>query len=303
MALSHSFEFSCHWTGNVHDNKYIYIDDLVQMGNLVAQGPPPTGILAPNCSPLFQKLDHWAELLQPHPDKRFCDFILKGIKEGFHIGFDRLLPLTSAKHNLPSTRDHPEVVDHYITGELEKKRLIRPVSSSALVSCGYIHCSPFGVISKKGSDAWRLIVDLSSPAGSSINNGIREDWASLHYVSVDQAAQKALDLGQNALMAKCDIKSAFRIIPVHPEDKPLLGMQWRDSTYMDSVLPFSLRSAPKLFNAVADALQFIMIKGILSSYMIVRAHSVKSTRVTEFYAMKIIFRKLKWRLIFKKIYS
>ena len=101
-------------------------------------------------------------------------------------------------------------------------------------------------------------MDLSSLAGGSVNEGIREDWASLHYVSVDQAGQEILELGQGTLMAKCDIKSAFRIIPVHPSDKLLLGMEWNSSLYVDSVLPFGLRSAPKLFNAVADAIQFIV---------------------------------------------
>ena len=33
---------------------------------------------------------------------------------------------------------------------------------------------------------------------------------------------------------------------------------WRDKLYADTTLPFGLRSAPKLFNAVADALQWIM---------------------------------------------
>ena len=52
---------------------------------------------------------------------------------------------------------------------------------------------------------------------------------------------------------------AFRIIPVHPEDQCLLGMQWQNMYYIDRVLPFGLRSAPRLFSAVADALQFVAI--------------------------------------------
>ena len=35
-------------------------------------------------------------------------------------------------------------------------------------------------------------------------------------------------------------------------------MMWRDKLYVDTALPFGLRSAPKIFNAVADALQWIM---------------------------------------------
>ena len=35
-------------------------------------------------------------------------------------------------------------------------------------------------------------------------------------------------------------------------------MRWREKTYIDSALPIGLRSAPKVFNAVADAMQWIL---------------------------------------------
>ena len=59
-------------------------------------------------------------------------------------------------------------------------------------------------------------------------------------------------------MAKVDIQDAFRIVPVHPDDRWLLEMQWEGKTYIDSSLPFGLRSAPKIFNMLADALEWIL---------------------------------------------
>ena len=47
-------------------------------------------------------------------------------------------------------------------------------------------------------------------------------------------------------------------MPVHADDRLLLGMRWREKTYIESALPFGLRSAPKVFNAVADAMQLIL---------------------------------------------
>ena len=64
-----------------------------------------------------------------------------------------------------------------------------------------------------------------------------------------------LQLGQGSQLAKIDVKNAFRIIPVHPDDRHPLGMQWSD---VDCILLFGLRSAPKIFNAVADALQWCL---------------------------------------------
>ena len=55
-----------------------------------------------------------------------------------------------------------------------------------------------------------------------------------------------------------DIKQAYRMVPVHPQDRRLLGMRWEGSMYVDKILPFGLRSAPLIFSAVADALQWIL---------------------------------------------
>ena len=58
-------------------------------------------------------------------------------------------------------------------------------------------------------------------------------------------------------VAKIDTESAFRNIPVHPHDWHLLSMMWQEKLYIDMFLPLGLRSAPKIFNCIADALQWI----------------------------------------------
>ena len=67
-----------------------------------------------------------------------------------------------------------------------------------------------------------------------------------------------LTLGPGAMMAKVDLKSAFYMVPVHPTDWELLGMHWRERFYVDTCLPFGLRSPPFLFNEVATALEWIL---------------------------------------------
>ena len=64
--------------------------------------------------------------------------------------------------------------------------------------------------------------------------------------------------GQGAILAKFDVEGAFRTVPVHPDDRPLLGMGWEGQIYVDKVLPFGLMFAPKLYNAEADALLWIL---------------------------------------------
>ena len=107
---------------------------------------------------------------------------------------------------------------------------------------------------------WRLITDLSFPKGGSVNDGIDSQLCSIHYTSVDRVAASAQRLGKGALLAKLDIMAAYRLVPVHPKDRPLLGVVWKGGHYADGMLPFGLRSASKLFTAVANALEWIMLQ-------------------------------------------
>ena len=121
-----------------------------------------------------------------------------------------------------------------------------------------IQVSRFGVISKSHQPGkWRLIVDLSHRPGNSVNDGIDPVLCSLTYTSVEAAAKMVLELENGALLAKVDLQSAYRMVPVHPEDRPLLGMEWNGQYFMDTALPFGLRSAPKIFNALADGLMWM----------------------------------------------
>ena len=108
-----------------------------------------------------------------------------------------------------------------------------------------LHDSSFGVTPKKGQPAkWCLIVDLSSPQGSSVNDGINPDEFSRHYIKLDQIISMVLKHGPGALMAKFDVEAAYRNIAGHPDDQYLLGMKWRGQFFVDLALPFGLRSAP-----------------------------------------------------------
>ena len=60
------------------------------------------------------------------------------------------------------------------------------------------------------------------------------------------------------MLAKIDVKSAFRLLPVHPSDRHLLGLSWNNALYIDTCLPFGLRSTPKLFNLLADLLAWVL---------------------------------------------
>jgi len=205
-------------------------------------------------SPLTDCLGEWRERLRTHPDQHFAGYILSGLESGFRVGFDYHHELLPAKHNMPSALEHSEVVERYLGEERAAGRILGPLDKNRTPR---LQVNRFGVIPKgRASGKWRLITDLSFPDGGSMNDGISPPLCTLTYTSVDRVARAAHQLGPGALLAKADIKSAYRLVPVHPEDRLLLGMQWKGEYFVDAMLPFGLRSAPKVFTAVADALEW-----------------------------------------------
>ena len=205
-------------------------------------------------SPL--RASEWEEVLGNHPDREFARYIVTGIREGFRIGYDygQQLGRKRAK-NMRLASEHPEPIDNYVQTERREGRLIRAPDRAAT----QIAISRVGVIPKPHQPGkWRLITDLSSPKGESVNDGIRSEICSVSYASTDDAVRCIKSLGLGALLAKFDIANAYRAVPVHPVDRLLLGVSWRNEILVDAALPFGLQSAPKLFTAVADTLLWAM---------------------------------------------
>ena len=188
--------------------------------------------------------------MREHPDSCLKDYVLRGIREGFRVGYDyRNHRCKRIKDNLRSPLKHSDIVRKYIAEECAEGRLLGPILAIVGPS------KPVWGYPQVLTCKWRLILDLSSPEGHSVNNGINPELCSLSYVSVDDAARAVAKLGLGSLLAKVDIKSAYRMVPVHPEDRMLLGMIWEGALYVDATLPFGLRSAPKMFNTLADVFE------------------------------------------------
>ena len=199
----------------------------------------------------------WAAALATHPDQAFVRYICNGLRSGFRIGFQYGSPLKSTSSNMRSATDHLEIVADYLQQELSRGRLLGRFHPSH--DPPPLHINKFGVIPKgQNTGKWRLITDLSFPHGQSVNDGIDPSLCSLSYTTVDDIAAAVARLGTGALLAKVDIESAYRLIPVHPQDRPLQAVQWEGKIYVDPMLPFGLRSAPKIFKAVADTLNWYL---------------------------------------------
>ena len=179
----------------------------------------------------------WDRRLSLHSDQQFHQYIVNGIREGFRVGIDYRRPLKSADRNMASVSHFPQAIRDYLAEECAMGRVLGPFPICTMHGA---HISRFGLIPKKSPGKWRLIVDLSSPEGFSVNDGVYSHLCSVNYVSVDDALREVSRLGAGSLLAKVDIQKAYRNIPMHPGDRLLLGMTWEGSLFIDANLPLRL---------------------------------------------------------------
>ena len=73
----------------------------------------------------------------------------------------------------------------------------------------------------------------------------------LQYVKIDDAIDLLTKLGEGSFLAKTEICSASRNVPVHPLGITRHALEGR---LFFEVLPFDLRSAPHFFNQLSEAI-------------------------------------------------
>ena len=212
------------------------------------------------------KLDAWEYELRHHPDTTFRNFIIDGIINGVNIGHNGDSHRTNLVNNWPSAKKHHDAVTAVIHRDLSRGRKVGPYHTPPenFVS------SPLGAFEKKRTKGkYRVIHDLSWPPGQSVNESISMLDCSVYYVTIDDIVDRVKSFGVRGVkMSKLDLEDAYKHIFVRMEDRHLLGLVWDIQTldgnvhreyFMDTTLPFGLKSSAMLFNKYADALQYVMI--------------------------------------------
>lgn len=203
--------------------------------------------------------------LNGHPSNDFVAQLCHNIKFGVSIGYNG--PRVSRlSRNLPTALAQPGVVTSNLDKEISLGRTAGPFDSPPFK---HFQVSPIGLVPKKHSNKFRTIFHLSFPkvGTTSINHSISSEDFSLQYITIDNAIDGIKQFGQGCFLAKTDVESAFRLIPVNPKDYELLGMCWNGKYFYDKVLPFGLRSAPYLFNQLSDALEWILLNKCFISFV------------------------------------
>ena len=183
------------------------------------------------------------------------NYVLDGLRAGFDIGFLGSSVATHPK-NLRSAKQFEHLLSEAVAKEVQRGHTAGPFPEPPF---GTTHVSPIGAV-EKDDGTCRLVVDLSQPAGNSINECIPKEPFSVKYSKFDDAVEMVRQRGRGCYMSKLDIKHAFRLMPVHPSQWHLLCYFFQGCWYVDLVLPFGLRSSPAIFCQFADLVRWVLDK-------------------------------------------
>lgn len=198
-------------------------------------------------------VENLVNLLDKYPNKDDAALLKNGFTNGFRLNYSGNSFQSDVK-NLKSAYLHSNELNEKISKELKLGHIIGPFNEPPLDN---FKVSPVGLV-PKSDGGWRLITHLSYPYGGSVNDGIDDKLCSVSYTSFDKVSQMVFDLGCGALMAKRDIKSAFRLLPIHPDDFHLLGIKIDGKYYVDRMLPMGLSLSCSLFEKFSTFLHWLV---------------------------------------------
>ena len=193
-------------------------------------------------------------LLQNFPDSAY---VLHGLRHGFSLS-PSSFPTESVR--LPArkySRDHLQAILQLLEVELLEGKIAGPFREPPFDI--FLEHPIFLVDKPHATPPWRLIHDLSSPVGLSLNSFIPTEERVVKYPSVDLAADTILRLDSDRVyLAKTDISNAFRNLSVCPREFSLLVFAVEHNYYVDMRLPFGAGSSCRIYQRFSNALVYVV---------------------------------------------
>ena len=185
--------------------------------------------------------DAWeGELPDSYPKR---DWLLEGIRHGFHIVAPQNIVNNVECDNYGSLTEHRPLVEKQINFELAHGHYQVAKEKPRIVSA-------LGAIPKSDGKNIRLIHDCSRPPNGSVNSFALSD--KFRY----QSLQDAIDMiTPGSFLGKVDLSQAYRVVKTHPSNHIATGLKFRNTYLIDKRLPFGSSASPYIFNSITQAVR------------------------------------------------
>lgn len=192
----------------------------------------------------------WQQELEEDCDR---DFLLHGIRHGFDIVDAGANPKPVEVENNKSAGPQSPLYNK------ASKQVMDEILSGNYIICDQkpTIISPLSVLEKPDGGV-RLIHDASQPEGGSLNDQATLD-THYRFATVDQAVDQ---LWPGYYMAKVDLKSAYRSVPISKHSQQFTGLKWQienRTVYLkDTKLPFGSKLSPGIFHRLSQSVKRMM---------------------------------------------
>ncbi len=182
-----------------------------------------------------------------------ANHLINSFQHGFRLNYTG--PLESYPDSCPNTSKNLDILLPMLLDEINLGRIAGPFKNPPFK---HYRCSPLFLVPKHEPGKYRMIFNLSFPKGSSVNDFVNPDTASVQYAGIDAAIEMMQKFEGPIYLAKADIHKAFKLLPVALEDLHLLCTKINDMYYVMKSMPEGFTASCKNFEDFSTALEWIV---------------------------------------------
>lgn len=181
-------------------------------------------------------------------DKNRLDRVIKRIYNGADIGCVAPFRNPTFSTNASSAYEFGEAVSDAIACWLKKGFAYGPVDKKNLPKEAKVS----GIMVREKPDgSVRIILNLSAPKGSSVNDGIDADLFPAKMSSTSAWLEVLNKAGQNCWICKTDWSDAYKHVAVRSEDTDLQWFEWGGKFFKELCLIFGSASSAGIYDDAA----------------------------------------------------
>ena len=182
--------------------------------------------------------------------------VCQDLKYGAKVGCEGLARAASFSQNAKSSFKFGQQVTDAIADWVKKGFAAGPFDESEVPAAAKVNSI---MCREKPNGSVRIILNLSAPAGMSVNDGIEKDL----YPATMSSTQKWLEVldqvGKSCWMAKTDWSDAYKHLHVRGEDLILQWFSWLGKFFYELCLIFGSSSSPGLYDRLAKTVLDLVI--------------------------------------------
>lgn len=215
----------------------------------------PTNFLKPATPNINATLLESLALESKFPNKLLRD-IIADVKHGAKIGCKGKFRNPSRATNAPSAHIDGEKVTDAIADWIMKGFVYGPVELHEVPA----NAKFSGIMTRpKPNGSVRIILNLSAPVGSSVNEGISKEEFPASMSSTTSWLRVLNRAGRRCKFCKIDWADAYKQITVHPDDLNLQWFSWLGKAFVELCLVFGCVSSAGLFDRLAKLIIHIAV--------------------------------------------